>query len=406
VSRPPGAPLLAGFTVVDFSRVWAGPYCTMMLAELGADVVKIENPDGGDETRHYPPFFDGSESAYFASFNRGKRSIAIDLKRPEGQALVRRLVAGADVVVENYAPGVTARLGIDYATLAAVNPRLVYCSISAFGHTGPYSRRKGYDPILQGMSGIMSLTGDPDRPPARVGVAIADLSGALFGAFSIVTALLARERGAPGQHIDLALLDSQVALLAVKAAEYLHRGLLPQRWGSKDPHRVPSGAYETKDGRYLVVIAGEQHWPGFCRAIERSDLVDDPRLGTPHQRIDRRAELEAIFEPIFRTRTSAEWQARLDAHGVPNGPVQTLDEVFAHPQVVAREMVKTYEHPVAGTVRGIDMPYRFSETPPRRLLPPPALGEHTVEILRTVAGLSDGEIDDLLQAKVVETRAA
>lgn len=394
-------PLLDGLQVLDFSRVWAGPYCTMMLAELGADVLKVEHPEGGDETRRYPPFFDGGESAYFASFNRGKRSIAIDLRRAEGRAVVHRLARRADVVVENFTPGVAARLGIDYSSLAAVNPRLVYCSISAFGHTGPFSARKGYDPILQGMSGIMSLTGEPDRPPVRVGVAIADLAGALFAAFSIVTALLARERGGPGQHIDLALLDSQVALLAVKAAEYLYHGLLPQRWGSRDPHRVPSGAYETRDRRYLVVIAGERHWPGFCRAIGRPDLIDDPRLRTIQQRLEHRADLEAIFEPIFRGRTSAEWQATLEAHGVPNGLVQTLDEVFAHPQVVAREMVKTYEHPAVGPVRGIDMPYRFSGAPPRQLLPPPVLGQHTVEILRTVAGLSEAEIDGLLQAKVV-----
>lgn len=398
--------LLNGVRVLDFSRVWAGPYCTMMLAELGADVLKVENPDGGDETRHYPPFFQGTESAYFASFNRGKRSIAINLKNLDGQALVGRLVPHVDVVVENFAPGVAERLSIDYAALSASNPRIVYCSISAFGQTGPFSRRKGYDPILQGMSGIMSLTGEPGREPVRAGVAIADLSGALFAAFAIVTALLARERGGGGHYIDLALLDSQVALLAVKAAEYLHRGTLPQRWGSKDPHRVPSGAYETKDGRYLVVIAGEQHWPGFCRAIGRADLIEDPRARTLQDRLAHRQELEATFEPIFRTRTSAEWQELFDRHDVPAGPVQDLHEVFTHPQVLAREMVQVYEHPPVGPVRGIDMPYRFSGAPVRRLLPPPALGQHTVEILRTVAGLSEAEIDDVIAAKVVSIHDA
>jgi crotonobetainyl-CoA:carnitine CoA-transferase CaiB-like acyl-CoA transferase len=397
--------LLEGIRVLDFSRVWAGPYCTMMLAELGADVLKVENPQGGDETRHYPPFFNETESAYFASFNRGKRSIAIDLKRPEGQMLVERLVKDADVVVENFTPGVTARLGIDYATLSGINARIVYCSISSFGQTGPLSRRKGYDPILQGMSGIMSLTGEAGRPPVRVGVAIADLSGALFGAFSIVTALLARERGAPGQHIDLALLDSQVSLLAVKAAEYLHRGDVPQRWGSKDPHRVPSGAYETNDGMYLMVIAGEQHWLGFCRAIDRADLIDDPRSRTVRDRLEHREEIEAILEPIFRARTAADWQSRFDRHEVPSGPVLTLDKVFTHPQLRAREMVKTYAHPGVGPVRGINMPYRFSAAPERDLLPPPGLGEHTTEILRSVARLSQREIQELIKAKVVSARA-
>lgn len=398
-------PLLEGIRVLDFSRVWAGPYCTMMLAELGADVIKVERPDGGDETRGYPPFFQGHESAYFASFNRGKRSIALDLKRAEGQAVVGRLAREVDVVVENFAPGVTSRLGIDYPRLSAVNPRLVYCSISAFGQTGPMSLRKGYDPILQAMSGIMSLTGDPDRPPARVGVAIADLSGALFGAFAIVTALLARERGGRGQHIDIALLDSQVSLLAVKAAEYLHRGALPQRWGSKDPFRVPSGAYETRDGAYLMVIAGEQHWPGFCRAIGRPDLAQESWCRTVKDRLDHREELEAIFEAIFRTRTAAEWHARLDGEGVPCGLVQTLDQVFGHPQVVARGIVQAYEHPRVGTVYGIDMPYKFSTAPPRTLTAPPALGQHTVEILRSVAGCSEEEIARLVETKVVRTDA-
>jgi crotonobetainyl-CoA:carnitine CoA-transferase CaiB-like acyl-CoA transferase len=401
VSEITAKPLLEGFRVLDFSRVWAGPYCTMMLAELGADVLKVENPDGGDETRHYPPFFTERESAYFASFNRGKRSIAVDLKHPEGRAVVHRLAGQADVVVENFSPGVTARLGIDHPTLAAINPRLVYCSISAFGQTGPDRERRGYDPILQGMSGIMSLTGEAGRPPVRVGVAIADLSGALFGAFAIVTALLARERHGAGQYIDLALLDSQISLLAVKAAEYLHRGALPRRWGAGDPHRVPSAAYETRDGGYLVVIAGEQHWPGFCRAIERPDLIDDPRSRTVRDRLAHRDELEAIFVPVFRGRTAAEWQAILDRHQVPAGPVQDLAQVFTHPQVVAREMVKTYEDPRVGTVRAIDMPYRFSAAPPRVLSPPPALGQHTREILAGLAGLSPREIDALLDAGAV-----
>jgi crotonobetainyl-CoA:carnitine CoA-transferase CaiB-like acyl-CoA transferase len=393
--------LLHGFRVLDFSRVWAGPYCTMMLAELGADVLKVERPDGGDETRGYPPFFDGDESAYFASFNRGKRSLALDLKRAGSRAVVERLVPEVDVVVENFAPGVAARLGIGYERLSTINPRIVYCSISAFGQTGPHSRKRGYDPILQAMSGIMSLTGDPDRPPARVGVAIGDLSGALFGAFAIVTALLARERGGAGQHIDLALLDSQISLLAVKAAEYLHRGALPQRWGSKDPHRVPSGAYETLDGRYLVVIAGEQHWPVFCRAIDRADLADEPWCRSARSRVDNREKLEGIFEPIFRTRTADDWQARLEAAGVPCGPVQTLDQVFHHPQVLARNIVKSYAHPRAGTVRAIDMPYHFSGAPARTLTAPPALGEHTREILRSVAGFSDDEIARLAGEGVV-----
>lgn len=395
--------LLDGIRVLDFSRVWAGPYCTMMLAELGADVLKVERPEGGDETRRYPPFFDDVESAYFASLNRGKRSIAIDLKHPDGRTIVQRLVPQVDVVIENFAPGVTARLAIDYATLSAINPRIVYCSISAFGQTGPLSLRKGYDPILQGMAGIMSLTGEPGREPVRVGVPLADLSGALFGAFSVVTALLARERGGAGQYIDLALLDSQIALLGVKAAEYLHRGILPQRRGSKDPHRVPSGAYETKDGRHLVVIAGQQHWPAFCRVIGRTDLIDDPRARTVQDRLEHREEIEAILSAIFSTRTSAEWQEVFDRHDVPAGLVQDLHEVFTHPQVAAREMVDTYAHPRVGPVRAIAMPYRFSGAPARAVLPPPALGEHTFEVLTTLAGLSGREIAELVSAGVIAT---
>ncbi len=399
-------PLLAGIRVLDFSRVWSGPYCTMMLAELGADVLKVESPDGGDETRRYPPFFASGESQYFASFNRGKRSIIIDLKREESRDVIARLVQQVDAVIENFSPGVTTRLGIDYPRLSAVNPRIVYCSISAFGQTGPLSPRRGYDPILQAMSGIMSLTGEPGRPPVRVGVAIADLSAALFASFALVAALLARERGGPGQYIDLALLDSQVSLLAVKAAEYLDRGIVPRRWGSKDPHRVPSGAYETLDGGGVMVIAGEQHWPAFCRVISRPDLLERVEYRTMQGRVDHREELEAILEPIFRTRTAAEWQLALDAAGVPVGPIQNLHEMFTHPQIVARGLVKEYDHARAGRVRGIDMPYKFSRSPERQFHSPPGLGANTTEILQSIAGFTDEQIEELIRAKVVHTHGA
>ena len=398
------ADLLEGIRVADFSRVWAGPYCSMMLAELGADVIKIEAPGHGDETRHWPPFYK-EKSGYFMSFNRSKRSVTINLKEPRGKELAREIIQRSDVLLENFTPGVTERLGIDFPSVSKINPDLVYCSVSAFGQTGPLGRRRGYDPILQAMSGIMSLTGEPDRPPVRVGVATADLAGAMFAAFSIASALLHRERtskdGPKGQHIDISMLDSQIAFLAVKAFEYLHEQKRPKRWGSGDPQRVPSSGYLTKDGGYIMIIASDAHWPGFCRAIERKDLIDDERFNSTRKRVDHRKVLEPMLVECLLKRPAAEWLERLEQEGVPCAPIQTLDQVFSHPQVIAREMVREIPHPAIGTIRAIDWPYKISETPSRIRSAPPELGEHTDEILTGLLGRSAEEVDSLRREGVI-----
>ncbi|MFQ5913013.1 MAG: CaiB/BaiF CoA transferase family protein [Nitrospinota bacterium] len=388
--------VLAGIRVADFSRVWAGPYCSMMLAELGAEVIKVEEPGRGDETRVWPPFYK-EKSGYFMSFNRSKKSVTLNLKDPRGQSLALDLIGKCDILLENYTPGVTERLGIDYPAASRANPDLVYCSISSFGQTGPLGKQRGYDPVLQAMSGIMSLTGEPDRPPVRVGVAIADLSGALFAAFAIVSALLYRERGdgPRGQHIDISMLDSQISLLAVKAFEFLHEGKLPQRWGSGDPQRVPSAAYLTKDGSYIMIIASDAHWPGFCRVVGREDLIDDERFNTTRKRVENRKELEPILVESLLKRPGEEWLAGLENAGVPCGPVHTLDQVFHHPQTLAREIVKEIAHPEIETLRAIDWPYKLSKTPSRIRSASPALGEHTEEILTGLLGRSAEEVSRL-----------
>lgn len=396
--------ILEGIRVADFSRVWAGPYCSMMLAELGAEVIKIETPAGGDETRVWPPFYK-EKSGYFMSFNRSKKSMTLNLKEPEGLAIAHKLIAKCDVLLENFTPGVTERLGIDYPTLSKVSPDLVYCSVSAFGRTGPWGNRRGYDPILQAMSGIMSLTGEPDRPPVRVGVATADLAGGMFAAFSIMAALLHRERkagdGPRGQHIDISMLDSQISFLAVKAFEYLHEGRLPRRWGSGDPQRVPSSGYLTQDGAYIMIIASDAHWPGFCRAVEREDLVDDGRFDTTRKRVDNRKVLEPILVECLLKRPGAEWIERFEEAGVPCAPIQTLDQVFSHPQVLARETVKEVPHLDIGTLRAIDWPYKFSETPTRIRSVPPELGAHTEEMLTMLLGYSDKEVEAFRREGVI-----
>lgn len=376
----------------------------MMLGELGAEIIKIEAPGVGDETRVWPPFYK-ERSGYFMSFNRSKKSLTLNLKDPRGYDIALDLIRKSDVLLENFTPGVTERLKLDYPAVSKENPDLIYCSISAFGQTGPYGNRRGYDPILQAMSGIMSVTGEPDRPPVRVGIATADLSGGVFSAFSIVGALLYRERaegdGPKGQHIDISMLDSQISFLAVKAFEYLHEGKLPQRWGSGDPQRVPSSGYLTQDGSYIMIIGSDAHWPGFCRAVEREDLIDDERFNSTKKRVDNRKTLEPILVECLLKRPGAEWLERLEEAGVPCAPIQTLDQVFSHPQILAREVVKDVPHPDIGALRAIDWPYKLSRTPTRIRSAPPALGEHTEEILTGLLGQSDEEVTELRRDGVI-----
>jgi len=391
---------LSGIRVLDFSRVLAGPYCTMMLAELGADVIKVEEPSTGDEARLWPPFIEG-ESGYFFSVNRSKRSVAIDLKKEDGRRIARELATRSDVVVENFAPGVAARLGIDYGTLSAVRPDLIYCSISGFGQTGPYRDRKAYDPILQAMSGLMSVTGSRNGEPVKCGAAVTDVVSAVFAAFAISTSLYRRERTGLGQYIDMGMLDCSVAMLTFQAAIYLCTGEVPGLFGSENPTRVPSANYRTADGRYLHVVVNDRQWPVFCEVLGMPELAVDPDFADNRARVANRERVNGVIARRIATRTAEEWLAVFDREGIPAGPVNSIDRALEDPQILAREMVKTFEHPVAGSVRAVDMPFRFSRDGTRIRSAPPLLGQHTDEVLEGVLGYSHEEVERLRSEGVV-----
>jgi len=391
---------LTGVRVLDFSRVLAGPYCSMMLAELGADVIKVEDPKGGDESREWPPFIQG-QSGYFFSVNRSKRSIAIDLKKEEGKRIVRELARQSDVVVENFAPGVTARLGIDYPTLAAVKPDLIYCSISGFGQTGPYRDRKAYDPILQAMSGIMSVTGSRGGEPAKCGVAITDVASAVFAAFAISTSLYRRERTGRGQYIDLGMLDAGLSMMTFLGAIYLCEGEVPGPFGSENPTRVPSANYLTADGRYVHVVINDRQWPKFCELLGMAELATDPAFATNKVRVANRDRVNAEIADRMKARTADEWIRSFDAEGLPIGPVNSLDRILNDPHVLAREMVQSFHHPIAGVVKAIDMPYRFAESGTHLRGAPPLLGEHTDALLERLCGVTAEEAARLRAAGAV-----
>ncbi len=393
--------LFDGVRVLDLSRMLAGPYGSMLLADLGAEVIKIEDPRGGDPMRVMgPPFLDG-ESAYFLSINRNKKSVALDLERPEGRAVFLALCRVSDVVWENFRPGVMARLGCEPAALRALNPRLIVCSISAFGQTGPYRDWPAFDLALQAMGGGMSLTGEDGRPPARMGLPMGDLAGGMFGALAVAGALFRRAQTGEGTHFDLSLLDCQVSLLTYIAQYFWADGRVPGRVGSGHASVVPYQAFATKDGFLVVAVFAEKFWSGFCRAIERPELIADPRFDSNRQRVAHRADLIPRLEAIFPARPTAEWLGRLQQEGVPAAPIQRVDEVLGDPQVLQREMVVDLDHPKLGTVKTLGTPIRPAGAPALRPAPPPGLGEDTDAILGGLLGYPADRIAALRATGVI-----
>lgn len=392
---------LAGIRVLDLTRVLAGPYCTMFLGDLGAEVVKIEQPGVGDDTRGWGPPFTGGESAYFLCINRNKKSITVDLKSDEGLDLVRRLAGVGDVLIENFRPGTMERLGLGEEKLRSVNPKLIYASLSGFGADGPMSEVPGYDLIIQAWGGLMSITGAPDGEPTKVGVAIIDLVAGLMLGKSIAAALFARERIGIGQKIDTSLLEAEVASLINAGSNYLVGGNVPGRWGNAHPTIVPYQSFQTADSYLVIGVASEGIWRRFCQAVGKIELVDDPRFVKNAARVENRAALIAILSEMFRGGDNETWLRLLNEAEVPCAPIQTIDQVFAAPQVRHREMLVEVEHPTAGTVRMAGIPVKFSATPASVRLPPPLLGQHTEEILSSWLGMSERAIEDLKQKKIV-----
>lgn len=395
---PSGA--LDGIRVIDLSRVLAGPYCTMLLADYGADVIKIEQPGSGDPTRAWGPPWLGDQSAYYLTANRNKRGLTLNLKSAAGQAVARRLIAAADVVVENFLPGALARWGLDYATLTADQPGLIYCSITGYGQTGPYRDRPGYDFMIQAEGGVMSITGPANGEPHKVGVAIVDISAGLFAASAILAALHHRDRTGRGQHIDVALLDAQLGWLANVASNYLVGGEPPARYGNAHPNIVPYEAFPTADGYIAVGMGSDAQYRRFCELAGRPDLWDEPRYRTNAGRVTARAELIQRLREVFAARPAAEWLAALGVARIPAAPINDIPTALADPHVRARGQVQAVEHPTLGPVPQVGPVARLSETPATVRAAPPTLGEHTDAILRE-AGYADAQIDELRRTGVI-----
>ena len=385
----PGA--LDGLTVVDLTRVLSGPYCTMMLADMGARVIKVEQPGRGDDTRAWGPPFQNGESAYFLSINRNKESVTLNLKHPGGRRVLDGLIERADVLVENFRPGTLERMGLGYADLSKQRPDLVYCSISGFGQTGPRRREPGYDAVMQGEGGLMSITGAPDGPGYRLGIAIVDIVSGMFSAYGIAVALLARERTGRGQYIDVGMLDAAAALLTYQAGIHFTTGEAPGRLGNRHPSITPYETLEAADGELVVAVGNDQLWRTFCGVIGAEALADDARFRTNKDRVAAREALRPLLVERMRTRPAAEWIERLKAAGIPCGGVRDLAQVFADPQLIERAMVVALDHPVAGAIRQLGVPIKMSGTPGAVRTPPPALGQHTEAILGEL-GMSGPEI--------------
>ncbi len=387
---------LAHLRIIDLSRVVAGPLATQIFSDYGAEVIKIEQPRVGDDSRHWaPPRAADGQASYFFAVNRGKQSITIDLKHPRGRGLVVELARRGDVLVENFTPGTMDRLGLGAETVRAANPRLVYCSISGFGATGPYRERAGYDAIMQGFTGLMSITGEPDGPPVKVGVALIDVISALYAHGAILAALEHRSRTGEGQHLELSLMECGIAALINAATAYLVGGEVQGRWGHAHPSLVPYQAFRARDGYLMVGAGNERLWKAFCEVLGAPEWADDPRYDGNAKRVARRAELVRLIEERLAARTRDEWVTAFADAGLPAGPINDIAQVFADPQVGHRGMAVEVEHPTAGRIRLPGVPVKFAGTPARIQGPPPRLGEHTDAVLRRVLGFDDREIAEL-----------
>jgi formyl-CoA transferase len=403
---------LSYLRILDLTRVLAGPWCAQTLADFGADVIKIERPDAGDDTRHWgPPYLrdadgnDTREAAYYLAANRNKRSVTVDIATPEGQRIVRELAAHVDVVLENYKVGQLKKYGLDYASLREIKPDLIYCSVTGFGQTGPYAHRAGYDFIIQGMGGFMSITGERDGQPGggpqKAGVAIADLMTGMYSTVAVLAALSHRERTGEGQHIDMALLDVQVAMLANMNTNFLASGKPPVRWGNAHPNIVPYQTFQACDGWIIVAVGNDGQYRKFVEAGGRPELAHDPRFATNPERVRNRDTLVPILAGMVAMKSKREWLAALEAAGVPCGPINDLQEVFNDPQVVARGLRVDLPHPSGGTAKLVANPVKMSATPPQARTAPPTLGQHTDGVLRELLGYDEATIAALRNKQVI-----
>lgn len=403
---------LSHVRVLDLSRILAGPWASQILADLGAEVIKLERPGQGDDTRSWgPPYAknengeETSESAYYLCTNRNKRSVTVDITQPEGQQLVRELAAKSDIIIENFKLDGLKQYGLDYASLARINPKLIYCSITGFGQTGPYAPRAGYDFLIQGMGGLMSLTGhkdgEPGAGPMKVGVALTDIMTGLYAGNAMLAALAHRTVSGVGQHIDLALLDVQVACLASQSMNYLTTGKAPVRLGNSHPNVVPYQDFPTSDGDMIIAVGNDSQFAKLCRALERPEWIQDPRFFTNAARVEHRDELIPLLRQATVMRSTQEWVELLEGFGVPCGPINNVAEVFEDPQVKARGMKFEMEHPLVGKLAQVASPIRLSETPVEYRQPPPTLGQHTRDVLMNVLGMGPDEIDRLSDKAVI-----
>lgn len=402
MNPPEPEPLLHGVTVIDLTRVLAGPYCTMMLGDLGAEVIKIEAPGRGDDTRHWgPPFTASGEAAYFLSANRNKRSLTLDLKHPQGMDLLRRLIGQGDVLVDNFKVGTLERWGLGWEALQELNPGLIYCTVTGYGYDGPYRDQPGYDFMVQAMGGFMSVTGPIDGVPTRAGIAIADLAAGMFASSAILAALVDRERTGRGHRIDMALLDSMVALMSYVASNYLVSGEQPGRYGNGHPNIVPYQEFAAQDIHFAFAAGNDGQWKTFCQAVDHPEWAVDERYATNDARVRHRQEVTDMLQSLFSTRPAQAWMELCDGIGIPTAPINSLDRVFQDPQVIARGLQLNAPHAADGQVPLVASPLRVNTAPPTVRYPPPTLGQHTEEILAEMVGLSALEIEALRKEHVI-----